>query len=70
MEFKKGISYVGLCDVWGGKMWFCVSPSGENVYFWKKKECASYIRDTYVGDTRAYLLSKLRKRQGRAFCYA
>lgn len=70
MVFKKGIAYTGLCDVWGGKMWFCISPSGGNVYFWKKKECSSYIRRTYKGDTKAYLLKKLRERQGRAFSYA
>ena len=70
MEFKKGIAYVGLCDVWGGKMWFCVSPSGEGVYFATKKECANYIRGVYGGEVRAHLLSDLKKKRGRAHFYA
>lgn len=30
MDFKKGAAYTGLCDVWGGKMWFCVIPDGQD----------------------------------------
>lgn len=69
MEFKKGIAYTGLCDVVGGKMWFCVSPEMESQYFWRKKECEKYIRDNFSGSDKKYLLGKLRERQGRAVLY-
>jgi len=70
MEFKKGIAYVGLCDVWGGKMWFCVSPEKtECSHFWTKKECEKYIRDNFSGSDKKYLLNKLRERKGRAVLY-
>lgn len=71
MEFKKGIAYVGLGDVWGGKMWFCVTPDGKDSnIFWTKKECEKYIRSTFNGNDKKYLLSALKESKGRAFSYA
>ena len=71
MEFKKGIAYTGLCDVWGGKMWFCVAPGkNESEYFSTKKECEQFIRKSFSGNDRKFLLNKLKERKGRAVCYA
>lgn len=71
MEFKQGIAYTGLRDVWGGKMWFCVTPDGESsCYFWTKKECEEYIRGAYHGKDKKFLLTELRARNGRAYSYA
>ena len=70
MDFKKGISYVGLCDVVGGRMWFCVSPvKNETEYFWTKKECEKFVRDSFSGSDRKYLLSKLREFKGKTMLY-
>ena len=70
MEFKKGIAYTGLCDVWGGKMWFCVSPGkAESVYFSTKRECERFIKNSFSGDDRKFLLNKLKERKGRTACY-
>ena len=75
MDFKKGIAYVGLCDVVGGRMWFCVSPvKKESEYFWTKKKCEKFVRDSfchgistgYVGIIETfYLIRQLWKLQ---FC--
>ena len=71
MEFKQGIAYTGLCDVWGGKMWFCVTPDGnDRNYFWTKRDCEKYIRKGFSGEMKTKLLSALRARKGRAFSYA
>lgn len=71
MEFKKGTAYTGLCDVWGGKMWFCVTPDGQDRnHFWTKKECEKYIRSTFQGNDKKHLLSTLKARKGRACSYA
>lgn len=70
MDFKKGITYVGLCDVVGGRMWYCVSPGKkEGAYFWRKKECEKFVRGSFSGSDRKYLLSKLRECKGRAKSY-
>ena len=69
--FRNGVAYVGLGDVVGGKMWFCVNKTkGMNmVWFWTKKECEKYIRDSFSGDDKKYLLKKLSERKGRAYTY-
>ena len=70
MDFKKCIAYVGLCDVVGGRMWFCVSPGNrETEYFWTKKECEKFVRDSFSGRDRKYLLAKLRECKGKAMLY-
>ncbi len=70
MEFKKGVAYTGLCDVWGGKMWFCIThKSDETRYFWTKKECEKFIRCSFSGSDKKHMLSKLKNRHGRAVCY-
>lgn len=71
MEFLKGVAYTGLCDAWGGKMWFCIEPGkAESAYFSTKKECGQFIRKSFTGNDRKFLLGKLKERKGRAFWYA
>ena len=55
---------VHLVDVVGGKMWYI-----QGVYFWTKKETASYIREHYKGDDKRRLMKQLKEHQGRACCY-
>ncbi len=69
MEFKKDVAYTGLCDVWGGKMWFCITQSNETRQFWTKKECEKFIRCFFSDSDKKYLLSKLKSCHGRAVCY-
>lgn len=44
MDFKKGIAYVGLCDVVGGRMWYCVSPEKKGGCIFLEKEGVREIR--------------------------
>ena len=61
----------GLCDVWGGRMWFCVTPDGKtSCHFWRKSECAAYIRNNFTGSGRELRLARLRATHGRAYMYA
>ena len=61
MEFKEGIAYAGLRDVWGGKMWFCIKSEEdhESEVFWTKKECIDYVRKNFKKETKRYLLNQL-----------
>lgn len=55
----------------GRKMWFCVTPGKtECNYFWTKKECEQFIRKSFIGNDKKFLLKKLKERKGRAVCYA
>lgn len=67
MKFRDGIAYTGLGDVVGGKMWFCIERENttESCWFWTKKECLDYIRKTFSGDTKKYLLRQLDAIKGR-----
>lgn len=47
MEYKYGVAYAGLCDVIGGKMWFCITPKKEIKYFLYKRDCLQYIGVAY-----------------------
>lgn len=71
IELRKGIAYVGLLDVVGGKMWFCHDPNRQcSAVFWTKKECEQFIRKTFSGEDKRQLLKRLKDVKGRAFCYA
>lgn len=71
IELRKGVAYVGLLDVVGGKMWFCHDPNRQrSAVFWTKKECREFIRQTFSGEDRKRLLAKLQDCKGRAFRYA
>ena len=60
----------GIVDVFGGRMWFCVSPGKmESEYFWTKKKCEKFVRDSFSGSDRKYLLAKLRECKGKAMLY-
>lgn len=69
MIFKS--SYTGLCDVVGGKMWFCISPEGTKsvLRFWTKKECEDFIRASFNDSVKRTLLASLRTTKGRAVMY-
>ncbi len=70
-RMEKGAAFTGLCDVWGGKMWFCYDPHyGHSMVFWTKRECEAYIRKIYTGADRTLLLRTLGECKGRAVCYA
>lgn len=76
-EIKKSVCYVGLVDVCGGKMWYCVTAKkdlekyagSQSLYFCTKKECENYIRKNHTGEMKKYLLGKLKERKGRACWY-
>lgn len=73
------ISHVGLADVVGGKLWFCVAAENDerlnlikhvsSVYFYTKKDCEKYIRKGFSGEMKTKLLSKLKATKGRAYLY-
>ena len=71
MEFKEGIAYAGLCDVVGGKMWFCITSENDfsKMVFWRKKECIEYVRNTFPKDSARHLLNQLYAEKRRAFRY-
>lgn len=70
IELRKGVAYVGLLDVVGGKMWFCHDPNHQcSAVFWTKKECEGFIRDTFDKEDRKQLLARLKSVKGRAFRY-
>ena len=66
--------YVGLADVYGGKMWFICKwhlddqPSTRK--FWTKKELENHLRKIENKIIRRELLAMLHKIHGRAVCYA
>ena len=62
------ITFAGLGDVVGGRLWFCVDPYcfSRKVWFYTKKECEFYIRNTFTGNTKKNLLNQLAKAKGRA----
>lgn len=67
MEFKEGIAYVGLRDVVGGKMWFCVEHENTNqvIVFRTKKECGDYARKMFSRGVKKHLLRQLDAIKGR-----
>lgn len=71
IEFKQGICYVGLVDVVGGKMWYCINAerTTEGKYFCTKEECRGYIKENFRLDERTELLRRLDKCKGRAFIH-
>ena len=71
METSK-ITFVGISDVVGGRLWSCVDPYcfSNKVWFYTKKECEFYIRNTFTGNTKKTLLSQLAKAKGRVKIYA
>lgn len=71
IEFKKGICYVGLVDVVGGKLCYCVSAeqTTESKYFPTKAECRKYIKENFRLDERKELLCRLDKCNGRAYIH-
>ncbi len=68
----KGYKYVGLGDVEGGKLWFCVANryTNEMVWFERKKGCEKHIRQNFGGRLRNAMLNDLRNTKGRAWIYA
>lgn len=63
-----GFSYVGLGDVFGGKMWFVWNRQvGYCEWYHTKKECAARVRQLYEGDEKKKLLSKLQDCKDKAF---
>lgn len=66
--------YVGLADVYGGKMWFICKwhlddqPSTRK--FWTKKELENHLRKIENKIIRRELLAMLHRIHGRAVCYA
>lgn len=63
-----GFLYVGLGDVFGGKMWFVWNPQERYCeWYHTKKECATRIRQLYEGDEKKRLLTKLQCCKGKAF---
>lgn len=71
IEFKKGICYVGLVDVVGGKMWYCVNAerTTEGRYFHTKAECREYIKENFRHNERSELLRRLAQCNGRAYIH-
>lgn len=68
IELRKGIAYVGLGDVVGGKMWFVWNPQVRYCeWYHTKKECGVRVHQLYVGDVKKNLLAKLKSIKGRAF---
>jgi hypothetical protein len=66
--------YVGLADVYGGKMWFICKwhlddqPSTRK--FWTKKELENHLRKIENKIIKRELLTMLHNIHGRAVCYA
>lgn len=66
--------FVGLADVYGGKMWFICKwyldnePSTRK--FWAEKELENHLRKIENKIIRRELLAMLHKIHGRAVCYA
>mgnify|MGYP006983541480 FL=1 len=66
--------FVGLADVYGGKMWFICKwhlddqPSTRK--FWTKKELEDHLRTIPNKIIKRELLTMLHKLHGRAVCYA
>lgn len=63
IKFRKGVCYVGLADVFGGKMW----------HHWneEKQESEKSIRNVYrdAPETRRELLNRLFEKRGKAYFY-
>lgn len=66
-HFKKGIAYVGLADVVGGKMWFCITSISDmtSVYFSYKREVVKYINNNFEGEDKKYLIGMLNAYKGQ-----
>lgn len=66
-HFKKGITYVGLCEVAGGKMWHCIKSVSDHseVLFSHKREVVKYINNNFEGEERKYLISQLGALKGK-----
>lgn len=66
--------FVGLADVYGGKMWFICKWHLDNEpstrKFWTKKELENHLRKIENKIIRRELLAMLHKIHGRAVCYA
>lgn len=69
---SNSISFVGLGDVVGGKLWYCISHQDtyEVTWFGRKTQCERYIRMHFDGQLKKALLSDLKKFKGRAFVCA
>lgn len=66
---KKNVSYAGLADVFGGKMWHVYMPNGETTYHCTKKQAAKTIRQAWGHDkeTKNALMKQLNECKGRAY---
>lgn len=67
-KLKDGICYAGLCDVFGGKMWY-VDDHGNATWHWTQKEAEKHIRAAYKSEPpmRRALLQQLKNCNGRAY---
>lgn len=65
-NFKQNVSYAGLCDVRGGKMWHCIHSLSdhESVYFDYKRDVIKYIRNNFEGEDRKFLLGQIKRYDG------
>lgn len=66
-HFKKGIAYVGLCDVTGGKMWHCITSVSNHtpIYFCYKRDVVKYINNNFEGEDKKYLIAQLNSFKGQ-----